>query len=107
MKIKDFKTKIVVTLIIFLYTLVIYVSPISCVFLWLTGFKCPGCGMTRALVAAIKTDFVLAYSYHKMFWSLPFLYIAFLKDGKIFKNKIMNILFYSIVGIGFLINWLY
>lgn len=106
-KISNFKGKVLATLAILLYTFVLYFLPISCVFLSLTGMKCPGCGMTRAVVSALRLDFKGAFGYHKMFWSLPFLYIAFLKDGKLFKKKAFNVIFYLIIILGFLLNWIF
>ena len=104
---KKVYNKLTVTFIIFLYALAIYFSPISCVILELTGMKCPGCGMTRALIAALQFDFKSAFSFHKMFWSIPVLYISFLKDGNLFKNKLLNFIFHFIILIGFIMNWLF
>ena len=36
-----------------------------------TGIPCPGCGLTRAWLAAVKLDFAAALSWHPMFWSVP------------------------------------
>ena len=36
---------------------------------WLFGLSCPGCGMTRASLAAIRLDFSAAFYYHPL-WPL-------------------------------------
>lgn len=108
MKVKNLKLKLVITLTIFIYAVVLYLIPgISCPILSLTGIRCPGCGMTRALLSAIHFDFKQAFSYHAMFWAVPVLYISFLFDGRLFKNKYLNILFHLLIGAGFVFNWLF
>lgn len=37
-----------------------------CVFRFWTGIPCPGCGMTRALVAAFQGQWRLSFSYHPL-----------------------------------------
>ena len=85
---------------------IMYVVKFGCVYQRLFGVTCLGCGMTRAVISAIKLDFVSAYSYHKMFWSLPICALYFFCDGKPFKSKFINIAIIVIIGVGFLINWL-
>lgn len=41
-----------------------------CVFKWLTGFDCPGCGSQRAFHALLRGDFLQAWSFNFL---LPFL----------------------------------
>ena len=107
MKIKNLKSKLIITLLIFVYAVVLYMLPgISCPVLALTGIRCPGCGMTRALISALRFEFCRAFEYHSMFWAVPVLYISFHFDGKLFKNKRLNTFFHSLIGAGFLINWL-
>lgn len=38
-----------------------------CPFLYFFGIPCPGCGMTRALIAASRLDFKEAFYYHPLF----------------------------------------
>ena len=105
-KFKNLKYKLFITLIVFIFAFILYISPLSCPFLSLTGIPCLGCGMTRALISVLRLDFKSAFSYHFMFWSIPILYLAFLRDGKLFENRLLNILFYIFILIGFLINWI-
>lgn len=39
-----------------------------CPFLYFFGIPCPGCGMTRALIAAARLDFKAAFYYHPLFF---------------------------------------
>lgn len=47
-----------------------------CPFAILTGFPCPACGMTRAILLFVTGEFRLSFSLHPvaMFWPLLFLY---------------------------------
>ena len=37
-----------------------------------TGVSCAGCGMTRAWLSALSGDWAAAFSYHPLFWMVPF-----------------------------------
>ena len=54
--------------------------------------------MTRAMLSALRGDFGRAFLYNPMFWTVPILYVFFLMDGYVFKNKYMN---YITLGLGF------
>lgn len=104
-RISDFKTKIIVFIIVSLYALVLYFTSLECPFYTIFRLPCPGCGMTRAWISVFKFDLAKAFSYHKMFWALPLMLVAFLRDGGIFKNKKLNILLFLFIVAGFMINW--
>lgn len=105
-KIKNLKQKILITVLLLAFSALLFLSPISCPWLSLTGIPCLGCGMTRALLCALRLDFAAAFSYHLMFPAVPLLYLCFLFDGRLFKKKWLNILFYVIILAGFVINWI-
>lgn len=44
---------------------------VGCPIKFLTGISCPGCGMTRAWLAAFSLRFDLALAYHPLFWTVP------------------------------------
>ena len=79
----------------------------GCLFYRLFGIICPGCGMTRALFSCLRLDFAAAWRYHPMVFSLPYLALAFLKDGKVFASKALNICILCLIAAGFLIQYLY
>lgn len=107
MKIKHLKEKTIITVILLIGIVILGISGIGCIFNTYLGIRCPGCGMTRAVVSALRLDFYRAFYYHKMFWSLPILYAYFLFDGRIFKRKIIDILILSAIAVGFCVNWLF
>lgn len=51
--------------------LALLLTDIGCVFKLVTGLSCPGCGMTRAWLAALRLDFPAALAYHPLFWVIP------------------------------------
>ena len=105
-KIKQPVLKILITLFYLAVVVAFYYSGISCIFLKISGIRCIGCGMTRALISALKFDFSGAFNYHFMFWSLPLLYLYFLYDGVLFKNKTLNRAVFIAIAVGFLVNWI-
>ena len=55
----------------------------GCPFRFFFGISCPGCGMPRALLAALRLDFAAAFSYHPLFFLLPFFLLAmYEKNGQ-------------------------
>ena len=50
---------------------------IPCVFNEITGFYCPGCGVTRMIFSIIKLDFYQAFRYNPLLFILSILYIIF------------------------------
>lgn len=105
-KIKHLKEKILIGLAVVAGVLVGRLLRIPCVFLWITGYECLGCGMTRAVVSALNFDFASAFQYHRMFWSLPIIGLYVLFDGKLFKNKVVNIGLLVLIFVGFIVNWI-
>lgn len=48
---------------------------IPCLFHLITGFKCPGCGITRMLISLLKLDLPAAFQYNAVVLCLlPFLF---------------------------------
>ena len=106
-KIRNLKEKIVIGIVLVISMIMGKILEIPCIFLWLTGYECIGCGMTRALLCALKFDFSSAFAYHWMFWSVPILGLYVLFDGKPFKNKFLNAFVLILIGIGFAIHWIW
>ncbi|NLO36270.1 MAG: DUF2752 domain-containing protein [Clostridiaceae bacterium] len=50
----------------------------GCTFASTTGLPCPGCGLTRALAAALHGDLALAFRLHPLFWLAPLILAAVL-----------------------------
>lgn len=77
-----------------------------CLFQSLFHVPCPGCGMRRALLAALRGDFLSAFQFHLMFWSLPLLGALIVFDGKPFQNRLANRLCLFGVLLGFVLNYI-
>lgn len=106
-KINEPAKKIFLTVLYLALLAVFYKLGASCIFLRFFHIPCPGCGMTRAMLSVLKLDFVGAFHYHFMFWSMPVLYLYFLFDGRLFANKKLNKAVFILIALGFGINWLY
>lgn len=57
-----------------------------CIFRSVTGLPCPGCGMARAWLAALRLDLFQALHHHPMFWSIPVLILYLIFDGRLFRS---------------------
>ncbi len=52
---------------------------IPCVFRLITGYQCPGCGITHSLFSIVKLDFKSAFHYNPLaFFFLPFFIIYYI-----------------------------
>lgn len=78
---------------------------LPCLIQYFFHIPCPGCGMTRAVLAALRLDFAAAFQLHPMFWSLPILGVYLLVDGGIFKSRKANTALLLALGTGFLAAW--
>lgn len=84
----------------------LYATKIGCVWNYFLGIPCPGCGMTRALIALLHGDVKTSLKYHFMLFSVPILFLYILFDGHLFKNKTVNVAVLSAIALGFLIKWI-
>lgn len=67
--------------VLFVAWFALYLLDIGCVFRLMTGIPCPGCGMTRAWLAALRLDFAAAFAYHPLFWVVPIAFVlAFVRE---------------------------
>ena len=78
---------------------------IPCVYRAAFGVSCPGCGMTRALLAALRLDFAEAFAHHWMFWAVPLGWLYILFDGRLFGHKWADRAVLFLLAAGFLVNW--
>ena len=80
---KKYMTVIIAVLCVIVIYGVMFALDVTCPIKHLTGVSCPGCGMTRACVSALKLDFASAFYYHPLWILLPFavpaLVILFIK----------------------------
>ena len=110
-KIKN--NKIVTYGLLFLILIIYYLAhhafgiAIPCIFKEITGFYCPGCGITRMLFSILKLDFYQAFRYNPLVFILLIVYIVYLII-KLIKHKDINIpeyVYYIVIGL-LLIYWI-
>ncbi len=103
MKIKH-KLQKILLLIAYLLALYLYIRlGRGCFYRRYLQIPCPGCGMTRAMIAALRMDFAEAFRQHPMFWSVPLVGVYLLVDAPRWK-KVGTVIMIG-VGLGFLVNW--
>jgi Mn2+/Fe2+ NRAMP family transporter len=80
--IKNNKRNLAIYGAIILFIAALYLT-IGCPFRYFTGICCPGCGMTRALLACLKLDFKTAFHMHPLIFIMPIAAIIFLLKNKL------------------------
>lgn len=83
-----------------------WITHFQCVFLRFFHVICPGCGMTRAVKALLSLHFAEAFRYHPMVFAMPLVVLYIALDGRVFRDKTVNTLVLSLIGAGFLVNYL-
>ena len=73
----------------------------QCVFHYITGYYCSGCGITRMLFAILKLDFYQAFRFNPLVFILLCLYIIYFIIKYIIKIniKIPKTCYYVLIGI--------
>lgn len=64
----------------------------TCPLVWLTGFPCPACGLTRAGIRLLHLDFKGAWEMHPFIYVVGICPAVFAWNRYIFKRKVGNIL---------------
>lgn len=90
----------ILLLICIVYYLITWFT--GCPIKYFTGISCPGCGMTRAWIALLHLDIAQAFSFHPLFFTVPFIIFSFLFDDWIDFRKyrwagiLLGILFFLV-----------
>lgn len=61
---KKYKSEIGLVIALAIYVLFLQISGIHCPIRYLSGISCPGCGMSRACLSALRLDFAMAFYYN-------------------------------------------
>ncbi len=97
--------------LLFLFLLVLYFTVayavmrqfgITCVFMEFLGVPCPGCGMTRALLALLRFDFQEAAQYNVVIFFMPYVFLYLFFD---LRHRVHNILLGLVAAIA-AVNWM-
>lgn len=105
-RIKEIRNKILLTMLYSGILIIFWLLEVPCLFKYFLKIPCPGCGMSHALFWVLQGNFSRAFDAHPMFWSMPILYAFFILDSEILKNKVLNRIVLTLIGIGFLIVWI-
>lgn len=84
-----------------------YIWDLPCVIRHITGFPCPGCGMSRAWLSVLQLNLGEAFRLHPMFWSIPILCLYILYDGKLIPNPKVNNFLLGILLAAFFLCYLF
>ena len=106
LKASDFKKKTIFLIVCVVCVGIAQRLGVTCIIKNLTGYICPGCGITRACLAALRLELKKACMYNPMFWSVPVLLCSFYFDGNLVKNRTVNRGIHITILIGFIINWI-
>lgn len=106
-ELKDIKQKLLLTAGILGMIALMYITGFGCLFRRVTTLPCLGCGMTRAMLSALKLDFATAFQYHAMFWAVPLMYLYLIYDLKPFRSNVVNYVVGGVLIVGFIGNWIY
>lgn len=63
----------------------------GCIFHTMTGFYCPGCGGTRAVVALLHGNILMSFYYHPLVPYSVFVYLLYMVTHTLERLKIKNI----------------
>ena len=107
LKIHNLKEKLISCAWIFGVVLVMYIFKITCLFKWIFGIECPGCGITRAYISLLHLDLKQAFMYNHMFWAVPIFFLFYLFDGQLFKNKWANAILLGGLFLLVFLNWIF
>lgn len=116
--IKHFKMKLILILISFLIVYFILSElldvGIPCLFYEITGYYCPGCGITRLLFSLLKLDFYQAFRYNPLifiliiitviYWLVKFILKKFMNISIEIPNYVYYILLVIVIIFGILRN---
>ena len=86
------KHKLLLLLCFCLFVLVFWYFHLPCVFLKYLHIPCPGCGMSRALLALLKFDFSLAFEMHPLVFLLPVAVIIYF-TRRLIPEKVLRLIY--------------
>lgn len=102
------KTAVITGVVLFIYYIFVCFTGVSipCFFYKITGYKCPGCGITHMFMSIARLDLEAAFSSNQvLFFMLPFLgglfmiKVIFLPKWLEVNSRIFNAIIWSCIVI--------
>lgn len=78
-------------IVLYYYFIVPWIADIGCVFRHVTGWYCPGCGGTRAVLALLHGHILQSLWYHPLVLYSAVIYIGFMMSHTLAKLKIGHV----------------
>ena len=103
---KNYRIRLLVLALFCVALLGIVCLGLNCPIRSLTGIPCPGCGMSRAWLSALRLDILGAFRYHPMFWSVPVLMAYCMFDGRIIRPKWLNWGLLGLIALGVAVRYI-
>ena len=103
---KNYRIRLLILALFCIALLGIVYLGLNCPIRSLTGIPCPGCGMSRAWLAALRLDILGAFSYHPMFWSVPVLMAYCIFDGRIIRPIWLNWSLLGLIALGVAVRYI-
>ena len=100
---QKYQVIIIIAVAVVLFYTVMYAVGTTCLVKYFTGVSCPGCGMTRACLSALRLDFASAFYYHPL-WILMLPLAALLiflwaKRKKKALCVVLGLFFVALIGV--------
>lgn len=81
----------------------------NCIIQLLIGYPCPGCGMSRAVLALLQFDFISAWHYQPVVFILPILgFVIIFKEipwvNKMYQNNVLWIVVLVLISVTYILR---
>ncbi|WP_294401166.1 DUF2752 domain-containing protein [uncultured Clostridium sp.] len=95
---KNFKNSFKKYDVMLIVIIFLILTRFTCLIKLITGFPCPGCGMTRAYLSMLNLNFKDAWNYHSLFWFIPPVGVfIILADKPLFDSRKKEVIFLILV----------
>lgn len=80
-----------------------------CPVVLLSGYPCPGCGMTRAMFKVLRFDFAGAWEMHPFIYPIGILFVLFCISRYLLAGKYMRFVkwFMIVIAVGMVVFYIY
>ena len=100
---EKYKMVIIIAVVVIAFYALMSILGITCPVKHLLGVSCPGCGMTRACLSALRFDFLAAFYYHPLWIVMPplaaLLIFLWAKRKKKALCVVLGLFFVALIGV--------